>query len=61
MAVRAVLDLDLPSCDAEFLSACGEVAGGCAWADKMVPAVLAGENGDAQFGDTHDGDVWVES
>lgn len=61
MAVRAVVDLDLPPRDAQLLAARGEVAGGCAWADKMVPAVLTREDGDAQFGDTHDGDVWVES
>ena len=45
--------LDLPARDSQLLTACGEVAGGSAWADEMVPAVLARKNRDAEFGDAH--------
>jgi len=53
VAVGAVVALDLPPRDAQLLSACGEVAGGAAWADEVVPAVLARMGGDAEFGDAH--------
>jgi hypothetical protein len=46
MAVRAVVALDLPSRDSQLLSACGEVARRGAWADQMVPAVLARKDRD---------------
>jgi hypothetical protein len=58
LAVWAVLDLDFPPRDTQLLSTCGEIAGGSARTDKVVPAVLAWENGSAKFGDAHGGDVF---
>ena len=53
MAVGAVVALDFPSGDSQLLAACGEVAGGAARANQVVPAVLAREDRDAEFGDAH--------
>ena len=55
MAVWAVVALDFPARDSQLLAACGEVARGSAWADQMVPAVLARKDRDAKFGDAHVG------
>lgn len=55
MAVGAVVALDFPAGDSQLLAACGEVAGGAAWANQVVPAVLAREDRDTEFGDAHGG------
>lgn len=54
LTVGAVVDLDLPPRDAQLLAARGQVCGGSAWSDEMVPAMLASLVGDAKLGDAHD-------
>ena len=55
MAVRAVVDLHFPARDPHLLTASGEVRGRCARPDEMVPAMLAGLVGNAEFCNAHDG------
>jgi hypothetical protein len=55
LTVGAVVDLDFPARDAHLLTAGGEVRGRCAWPDEMVPAMLAGLVGNAEFCNAHDG------
>lgn len=57
LAVRAILALDFPTRDTQLLSTRGEVAGGAAGANEMVPAMLARKDGDTQFGNTHSEDM----
>jgi hypothetical protein len=55
LTVRAVVNLDFPARDPHLLTASGEVRGRCAWPDEMVPAMLAGLVGNAEFCNAHDG------
>ena len=53
LTVGAVVNLDFPARDAHLLTASGQVCGWGTWSNEVVPAMLAGLVGDAEFCNAH--------